>query len=546
MPGGSRQTRGMVSFFVEQPLIGLLAVLALGFFAGEWRFPGGFRFGMAAVLFVGLGLGYAVPGLVVPELVGALGLALFVYCLGLQIGPGFLASLRRDGLPLTLAVSGALVLGAVVVAGLLGGLGRSASWAAGAFSGATTNTASLGAALEVVQARSGLGLSAEEVTLGYALLYPLAVLATLIHLHLLARRYPSSPAPAAEPLALPQAETLRVERLDPNGQPWTGATLQTRLGIVLTRYQRPGEPVQLCTPAAVFPPGTLLIGVGTPAQLRELEFVVGSVAADTPLHGKFDGFAIQRFFVSRRDAVGKPLRELGLDRFGAVITRLRRGDVELPVTAETTLNLGDRVRVLYSPGREAEIVAVLGNSLATSTESGYLSFCLGLMGGCLLGLLPLAVPGLGEPVRLGSAGGALLLAIFLGRLGRTGPLVWQLPLTVNLTLRHFGISLFLAGAGLRAGQALRGGLDAAAWQVVAVGMLALVLAQVGLVLILRRCGRRDLSTLHGALCALQTQPAALAMAGRYCAHAPLHAAYATAYPWAFVLKLILVQLLLLP
>jgi len=533
----------MVGFLQEQPLVGLLAVLALGFFAGEVRFPGGFRFGMAAVLFVGLAFGWAVPGLVLPGVLEMLGLVLFVYCLGLQAGPGFLASWRSDGLALSLAVVASLLVAAAVVMGVLRGLGWSAAWVAGAFTGAVTNTASLGAALEAAKGMDGV--SGEAITLGYAMLYPLGVLVTLLHLHLVATRHRAAGVPAAEVMPLPQPETFRVERLDPYGKPWTGAALTARLGMVMSRYRPPGGAIQLVSPAAEFPPGTLLVAIGTPAQLRELEHLVGVVATDEPLQGKFDGFEIGRFFVSNRAAVGRPLRDLGLDHYGAVITRLRRGDVELPVNAATTLNLGDRVRVLYHPGRRAEVVGQLGDSLSTSTESGYLSFCIGMMGGCLLGLVPLAVPGLEQPVRLGSAGGALLLAMVLGRLGRSGPLVWQLPLTVNLTLRQFGISLFLAGAGLRAGQALQGGVPEAAWVVVGAGLLAVVLAQMTLLGVLWLRGRRELAMVQGALCALQTQPAALAFASRYVPAAPLHAAYAAAYPLAFVLKVVLAQLLLL-
>lgn len=536
---------GMVAFLQDHPLIGLLAVLALGFFAGEVRLLGGFRFGMAAVLFVGIGFGWAVPGLAMPEILGMLGLTLFVYCLGLQAGPGFLASWKRDGLALSLAIIASLLVAAGLVALGLRGLGWSPSWTAGAFSGATTNTAALGAALEAAKSVPEGGWSVEDITLGYAILYPLGVFLTLLHIHLLALRHKAGSSAPAATLALPQPETFRIERLDPHGKPWTGDSLARRLGMVLTRFKPPGGEIQLVAPGSELPPGTLLVAIGTPNQLRELEHLVGAVASDAPLQGRFDGFEIARFFVSNRKAVGRPLRELGLDHFGAVITRLRRGDIELPVTAETTLNLGDRVRVLYYPGRREKVVALLGDSLSTSTETGYLSFSIGLMGGCLLGLLPLTLPGLDVPVRLGSAGGALLLALLLGRLGRTGPLVWQLPLTVNLTLRQFGISLFLAGAGLRAGQALQGGLPEAAWMVALLGVGALLAAQVTLLGVLWLRGRRELALVQGALCALQTQPAALAFAGRYGAPAKLNEAYAAAYPLAFVLKVVFVQFLLL-
>jgi putative transport protein len=241
--------------------------------------------------------------------------------------------------------------------------------------------------------------------------------------------------------------------------------------------------------------------------------------------------------------VERPLGELGLAKLGAVVSRLRRGDVDLPVDDQTLLHLGDRVRVISYRDKESEVRKFFGNSVTVLTETGYFSFALGIIFGLILGQVPLPVPGLSEPVRLGLAGGPLVVALILGSLGRTGPFVWSIPNEVNLTLRHLGILFFLAAVGVKAGRGLLAVLQTDGVVVVTLSVAILLLAHLPFLVALHLFKQRNLPTILGAVAGFQTQPAVLTFAATKVPNGPLNTAYATVYPLAMILKIILAQLL---
>jgi putative transport protein len=238
--------------------------------------------------------------------------------------------------------------------------------------------------------------------------------------------------------------------------------------------------------------------------------------------------------------VEKPVGELGLEKLGAVVTRLRRGDIDLPVTHDTRLQLGDRVQVISYKDRERAVREFFGNSLTVFTETGYFSFAVGIILGLVLGQIPIPIPGLSQPVRLGVAGGPLVVALILGSRGRTGPFIWSIPAEVNLTLRHLGILFFLAAVGVKAGHGLLTHLQTDGWTILAVSVAVIATAHLALLAVLRFFGQRELATLLGVVSALQTQPAVLTKAPSR----PLNTAYAATYPLAMILKIILAQVLL--
>lgn len=531
-------------FLGENPVLLLFAVIALGFLLGEVRFPGGLRFGVAAVLFVGLGAGYLWPETVFPPVIAPLGLALLVYCLGLQAGPGFLRSFRSDGLVLSLCLLASL---AVLVGGclfLVFALGAPPALATGMFAGISTNTASLGAAGEAAHQLGADADAVNQIILGYALHYPIGVMATLLVLHVLATRFPPRDEAPRDGGGPPVPQTYEVERTAPDGSPWTGASLAEACELALSRYEDAEGQIDFVHPETVLAPGCRVVAIARPAGHRKMEALVGRVS-DTPLQVRWEGFEKARFFVSRKEVVGIPLRELRLDERGIVISRIRRGDVELPVAVDTRLQLGDRVRAVIRSGQESNVARIFGNSLTTSTESGYMSFVVGIVAGMALGLVPLPVPFLESPLRLGVAGGALLAGLVLGARGRTGPLVWHLPITVNLTLRQTGLLFFLAGAGLQAGAGLEAALPhaEAVWVLWGIGLMILSHAVFLGFAALAFGGRTGL--LLGALSAMQTQPGALVFSlSRASAHS-VNSAYAAIYPLALILKILLAQLLVL-
>lgn len=529
------------TWFAGSVLVRLFVIIGLGYLLGDLRLPGNFRFGVAAVVFVGLAFGAWNPALALPEEIQQLGLVLFVYCIGLQAAAGFFQSFKREGLPLNAAMTGALlaVFGAVWLAGRAFGL--PGPLAAGLFCGSLTNTAALGAAADAARL-GGLEQDARNaLILGYGLTYPVAILLVMFLIQaraVLRRDPPETDAHNQGALAL----TIEVTVTADAGRPWTAGELIDRLHVIFTRHRFPDGRTELVTPNTLLPPGRLVVAVGTPDRLTTACAFLGR-ESPVRLQDDLGGYELHRYFVSNKDIVGRPVREIGVEAVGGVISRLRRGDVDLPVTPDTALQLGDRVRVVSMRSREKEVRAFFGNSLTVLTETGYLSFAVGIVLGLVAGQVPLPVPGLVHPLYLGSAGGALVAGLVLGRFGRSGPFIWQLPYDVNLALRQLGILMFLACVGVKAGGGVTGLFNAEGLRLVLLAVAFITGGHLLLLALLHFAGRRATPAALGVMCGYQTQPAALTFAATHTDVGRLHTAYATVYPLALVLKIILAQLL---
>lgn len=517
-------------------LLRLFLIIALGYLLGDLRLPGGFRFGVSAVLFVGLAFGAWSPELHLPEDIQSMGLVLFVYCIGLQAAPGFFRSLRRDGLPMNGAVLAAVVAAAVACWALarLGVVPR--ELAAGLFCGSLTNTLALGAATEAAAHAGRPAGLIDQIVLGYGVAYPLAVVCVLALIQWLTARAQSAGEKSTPPEG-PRSMTIEVT------QPGSAGELMERLGVVLTRVRLADGSVALITPTTPIPAGSLVVAVGTASRLAATAQALGRESS-TALHEDRAGYEIKRFLVSNHAIVGRPLGELGVEAAGGVVSRVRRGDVDLPVNNHTELQLGDRVRVVSTRARQAELAKFFGDSLTVASEMGYLSFALGIVVGLAIGQIPIPVPGLDQPLRLGAAGGALIAALIFGQLGRTGPFIWQLTYGANLTLRHLGMLLFLACVGVKAGGGLVALLQADGVKLLAITVSCALGAHAILIGLLWVFGRRATPTVLGVMCGFQTQPAALSLAAERTEVGGLHTAYATVYPLALVAKIVLAQLLL--
>jgi putative transport protein len=252
----------------------------------------------------------------------------------------------------------------------------------------------------------------------------------------------------------------------------------------------------------------------------------------------------RRVFVSNPKVVGHRLRDLNLPQhFGALVTRLRRGDLDFLPHEDTVLQPGDRVRVVAQRTNMDAVSAFLGDSYRALSEIDFMTFSLGLALGLLLGLIPIPLPG-GVTLKLGMAGGPLIVAMILGKLGRTGPLVWNLPYSANLTLRQVGLILFLAGVGTRSGYAFVTTLTQG--QGIAIflsGALITFTIAVTTLSIGHKLLKIPMGTLIGMLAGLQTQPAVLGFALEQADNELPNIGYAAVYPTATITKILLAQLL---
>lgn len=542
----------MITLLATNPLLLLFTVAALGFLAGHVKL-GGFNLGVAAVLFVGLGFGALDPRLALPEMVQTLGLVLFVYSVGVASGPGFFGSLRRRGLKLNLLVVGAEAVTAALAVGAAGALGMKGPLAAGVFAGATTNTPALAGVIDALarSAAAGADPGAKLMpVVGYSLAYPFGVLGALGAIFF-AKKWLESrtidEAPASRSFAPTVGEIIvsdsaRVERV----LPACGAhelKEQLRIHVVFSRLRR-GDEVRTVTDDTELRQGDVVSIIGTPAHVEDAIRALGSRASE---HMEMDRTTVdfRRIFVSKRDVVEVPLHDLPLGRrFGAVITRIRRGDIEFVPDDRTELELGDRVRVVAPREKMEAVSAFLGDSYKALSEVDLVPFGLGIALGLLLGIVPFPLWG-GASFQLGMAGGPLIVGLILGRLGRTGPLVWTLPYSAGLTLRQFGVVLFLAGVGTRSGWALSTTLRSGGAMVpLLLGSALTAAAMVLLVVVGGRLLKIPSSMLLGVVAGAQTQPADLAFANQLAGEMPT-VGYTTVYPAATIAKIVLAQVVLL-
>ncbi len=530
----------MVDTLADNPILLLFLVIAVGVVLGHVRIAG-FSFGIAAVLFAGIGAGAIDPRLKLPDPVWVLGLALFVYTVGLASGPGFFVALRRRGLGANLLVVGCLAAAAAVAVGIPVGLfALGGAAATGIFSGSLTNTPALAAAIEtlksVVPAADFDRLAAEPVA-GYSITYPLGVVIPLLAVYWLGRRRAATSGPA--PLV---TATALVER---GGLPPLGEIRHAHQDGVMFGRLRHGTTTTPAVDQHVLAPGDLVTVVGAPESVASVVAELGTRSEEAV---ELDRTAVdyRRIVVSRKVLAGMRIAELDLQRrFGGTITRVRRGDTDLLADPNMVLELGDRVRVVARRGRLGEISTFFGDSYRALSEVDVLTFAAGLALGLALGLIPFPFPGPGS-FELGSAGGPLIVALCLGALGRTGPFVWQIPHGANLTLRQLGIVLFLAGIGTRAGESFGSTIaDSQAFLIVASGVLV-TSASVGLALFVGiRVLRLDGAALSGVIAGIQTQPAVLAFAGERTAdEGEVNLGYASVYPLAVIAKIVVAQVML--
>lgn len=524
----------------QNPMVVLFLVIGFGYLLGKVRL-GGFSLGVAAVLFAGLAVSAWDPRLALPEIVYELGLVVFVYATGLAAGPGFVNALRRRGWRENLLVAAVLVGSGVLAAVAAVGFGIDRRMAAGMFTGAFTNTPALAGVVE------SLGGDDATPVIGYSLTYPLGVLGVIAVISLLERRWhPNQTAETASTSGRPgvRAWTIRVTR---QGRPTVRSLAeQANAQVRVSRVRLNGE-TRLARPDDELVPGTLCTVVGDREAVRRAADWLGErVEADhLPLDRRH--LESRRLWVSNSQVAGRTLATLGLPGdYEVVITRVRRGDADMVATADTILELGDRVRVVGSPRRLDQVAKLFGDSYHRASEVNILSFAIGIGLGLLLGMVAVPLPG-GSEFSLGAAGGTLLVALVLGALGRTGPVVWQLPYGVGTTLRQIGVVLFLAGIGTRAGSNLRGAFsDPASLRVIAVGGALTVLAAALILVIGHRLLGVPFDRLTGILAGSQTQPAVLAFAAeRYPPGEAPNLGYATVYPMAMIVKIIVVQIVLI-
>ena len=518
----------MTEILVGQPLLTLFLVVALGAAVGAIRI-GPIRLGAAGALFVALIVSAANPELSEGfGLVQQVGLALFVYTVGIASGATVGKALRSN-VPLMVGAVVASVLGAVV-AGVVGGaLGLPSGLSTGLFTGALTAAPALDAATRMV--------GGTDPAVGYSTGYPVGVLVGIVVVTLIAglswTGKKDTPPLAGRGL---HALTVRVtETIQPKDIPeWADQTVR------FSYVKREGK-TRVLVPGEELREGDEVVVVGEPGGP---EHVLEEIGVPVPGHLADDRSEVvfERIVLSNDSLPGRSVADLQLPaQYGAVVTRVRRGDLDLLAREDLALQAGDILAVVAPASELGAVKKYLGDSQRSIAELDSLSIGVGLVLGILAGMVSLPLPG-GQMFQLGAAAGPLLVGLILGALRRTGPLVWSMPESVNLTVRHLGMLLFLSALGLSAGpqvaELLRGPLGIKAL------LCALIVAIVGcaVMVVAGWLGGMSAARTAGGVAGFLGQPAVFQAADARVRDERIESAYSVLFALAILVKILLVPL----
>ncbi|EMA4433259.1 putative transporter [Enterobacter hormaechei] len=538
--------------------VSVLALVAVvGLWLGNIKIRG-VGFGIGGVLFGGIFVGHFADqlGWVLSadmlHFIQEFGLILFVYTIGIQVGPGFFASLRVSGLRLNLFAFGIVVMGGLVTAILHKLFAIPLPVVLGIFSGAVTNTPALGAGQQILR---DLGIPADVVDqmgMSYAMAYPFGICGILLSMWLVrvlfrvnveqeAKEHEST---LTNGHALIKTINIRVENPNLNNMAIQDVPILNSATIICSRLKR-DETLMVPSPDTLIQHGDLLHLVGQPADLNNARLVIGQ-KVDTSLSTRGTDMRVERVVVTNEKVLGKKIRDLQVkERYDVVISRLNRAGVELVASQDASLQFGDILNLVGRPSSIDAVADMVGNAQQKLQQVQMLPVFIGVGLGVMLGSIPLYVPGFPVALKLGLAGGPLIMALILGRIGSIGKLYWFMPPSANLALRELGIVLFLAVVGLKSGgdfvDTLVNG-EGMSWVGYGIFITAIPLITVGL--LARMFAKMNYLTLCGMLAGSMTDPPALAFANNL--HATSGAAalsYATVYPLVMFLRIITPQLL---
>ena len=538
--------------------VSILALVAVvGLFIGNVKFRG-IGLGIGGVLFGGIIVGHFVSqaGMTLSSdmlhVIQEFGLILFVYTIGIQVGPGFFASLRVSGLRLNLFAVLIVIIGGLVTAILHKLFDIPLPVVLGIFSGAVTNTPALGAGQQILRDLGTPMEMVDQLGMSYAMAYPFGICGILFTMWMLrvifrvnveteAQQHESSRTNGG---ALIRTINIRVENPNLHDLAIKDVPILNGDKIICSRLKRE-ETLKVPSPDTIIQLGDLLHLVGQPADLHNAQLVIGQ-EVDTSLSTKGTDLRVERVVVTNENVLGKRIRDLHFkERYDVVISRLNRAGVELVASGDISLQFGDILNLVGRPSAIDAVANVLGNAQQKLQQVQMLPVFIGIGLGVLLGSIPVFVPGFPAALKLGLAGGPLIMALILGRIGSIGKLYWFMPPSANLALRELGIVLFLSVVGLKSGGDFVNTLvngEGLSW--IGYGALITAVPLITVGILARMLAKMNYLTMCGMLAGSMTDPPALAFANNL--HPTSGAAalsYATVYPLVMFLRIITPQLL---
>lgn len=528
-------------------------IIVIGVFLGK-RKVFGISLGITFVLFAGLAAGHfglSANHLVI-EFVKDFGLILFVFSIGLQVGPGFFSSFKKGGLSLNLLAMVIVLLGGTTTLALHFITGTSLPMLVGIMSGAVTNTPGLGAAQQAITQVSGDN-PVPEIGLGYAVAYPFGVLGIILTMIAIRKFLGISLQKEIELFnldqhpteSLPEKKSILVTNPLIFNKTIFEISKMINREVVVSRILRNGELILAASETEVQENDIVLV-VTQKGSIAEVVSLIGK-ESDMDISAKSGKLISRRIMVTTKDVFGKDLGSLKLrTRYNINITRVYRSGIELIATPSLKLQMGDRLTVVGDEKSMEKVIEQLGNSIKRLNEPNIVPIFLGIMLGVILGSIPFHIPGIANPIRLGLAGGPLIVAILLSKYGYKFSLVSYTTTSANLMLREIGIVLFLASVGLVAGEKFIPTLlsgDGVLWMGYGALITLLPLMIVGF--FSRIYLGKNYLEICGLLSGSMTDPPALAFANGIAQSEAPAVAYATIYPLVMFLRIFVAQLLVL-
>ena len=536
---------------VGQQVLALSLTAAIGIMLGKVKVKG-VSLGGAGALFVGILLGH-IGMRIEPSVLHFMqefGLILFVYTIGMQVGPGFIDSIKRHGLVLNILAVSIVLLGvlATVLIYFTTNMHDNVPVLIGMLCGAVTNTPSLGAANSAL---SAAGVDASLTGVGYAVAYPFGVIGIILVMILVRIFFRQKPDTAAAEYQKEIAEqskeivscTLRVDNANLVGCKIKDIPGLTSSGAVVTRHAR-DQVINMPKGDMTLELHDLVHVVGMPDAIESLQKIIGE-KQETPITLQKSNLAVKTILVTNKKILGKSIQQLALnDRFGVTVSRVTRGGFKFTGRLDIRVKFADKLLVVGTPESISAAAKELGDSLTALDHPEILPAFLGIFLGVIVGSIPLAIPGMPTPLKLGLAGGPLIVAIILSRKRKIGPLNFFMANSANLMLRELGITIFLSCVGLNAGikffdVLLNGdGFYYMALSAIITFFPLMIVAIVG-----KAVFKVNYLSLCGVLAGATTDPPALAFANGLSNSEATNVGYASVYPLTMLLRILSGQVL---
>ncbi|HEY0327843.1 MAG TPA: putative transporter [Rhodopseudomonas sp.] len=531
-------------------VVAMSIVAVCGLAVGEIKI-GAVKLGIAGPLFIGLAFGHfgLKMNMHILEFAREFGLILFVYAVGITVGPGFFQAFKKEGVLLNILAASIVIIGGVITVAIHFGFNLPLEVVVGLFSGGTTNTPSLAAGMAMLKE---VNATAEQIGIpgqAYAVAYPFGVIGILLTMALIRILFRVNVEASADAwqkeqganISAVETMSIDVSNARVSGQAFCDLPTVQSHSVVVSRVMHSGTQ-HVAESDERIAVGDTILAVGSRSKLVELRDALGSEAV-VNLQTVPSPIRKQQFVVTRSQVLGKHMDQSMLH--GVIITRLTRAGIELVQNPNMKLQFGDQLTCVGTEEQLDRLAKVLGNEVKALQHTQMIPIFLGIFLGVVLGAVPFFVPGLPAAIKLGSAGGPVVVAILLSRIGHIGPLVWHMPPATTNALREFGITMFMCCVGIYAGKSFIGTLvhgDGLLWMACATLITFVPIFVVGV--IGRLVFKINYLTLCGVLAGSMTDPPALAFANALSPSDAQATSYAAVYPLTMCLRILTPQIIL--